>query len=77
MSKDKVILLGGKFSIDGVPHQATAILSPIGELVIAIINLETGTQTSNVILDAVAAFDLHEAQLAFYRGDFEEEMTDA
>jgi precorrin-6B methylase 2 len=75
--KDKAILLGGKFNIDGVPHQSTVILSPIGELVIAVINLETGTQISNVILDAVAAFELHEAQLAFYRGDFEEEMTDA
>lgn len=56
-----------------MPHQATVILSPIGELVFAIINLETGTQNSNLVLDAVAAFDLHEAQAAFYRGEFEEE----
>lgn len=70
--EDKLIILNqdGVSLIDGIPHRLTLLISPIGELKISFINLETGTQSSYIHIDAVAALDLYNAQKAFYNGEF-------
>lgn len=75
---DKIVLLNGdgKLWIDSVRHQAAVIISPIGEITLSVTNLRTGLQTSILTLDAVAAYDLNQAQNAFYRGEFEGEMNE-
>ena len=76
--KDKIVLLGGKghLMINGVDHQVSVVISPIGELTFLITSLKTGLQTDYFMMDAISAFDLHEAQNAFYKGEFEAEMMD-
>lgn len=76
--KDKIVLLGGPghLLIENVRHQVAVSFSPIGELSFMITNLETGLQREYLMIDAVSALDLNEAQNAFYRGDFESEMVD-
>lgn len=76
--KDKIVLLGGPghLLIENVRHQVAVAFSPIGELSFMITNLETGLQREYLMIDAVSALDLNEAQNAFYRGDFEAEMVD-
>jgi hypothetical protein len=76
MHKDKIVLLGGygDHSIEGVPHQISVVISPIGELSFGLTNLQTGMQVAYFMVDAVAAVDLNDAQNSFYRGEFEAEM---
>ena len=75
--KDKLIPLNpsGSLSIDGVPHTEALLLSPLGELTIIRMNLETGL-TTTFQLDALAAYEIHLALTSFHRGEFESEMRD-
>jgi hypothetical protein len=70
--KDKIISLG-QYSSEGDIWQVAVVISPIGELTFIKSCLEKGLQES-FLLDAVAAVDLNDAQNAFYKGEFEEEM---
>jgi hypothetical protein len=70
---DKLVLLG-QYSCEDVRFQNAVLINGIGELTFQKLNISNGL-TETFVLDAVAAAELHEALTAFYRGEFEAEMT--
>ncbi len=76
MSKLIILSPSDTLVINGRKCKQAVSISPIGEITLSTLDLESGARTEEFTLDAVATLDLFEVLKSFYSGDFEAEMSE-